>query len=192
MTRIIAGDFRGRRLDVPKGRDVRPTTDRMRERLFSILTHHRYPEMEGARVADLFAGTGALGLEALSRGAAHVTFVEQARPSLHALRINIATLKAEQTTKVFAGSATRLPKSSEPFDFIFMDPPYRQDLILPALKSLERQGWITAGSAVICELATDETVEVPNNFELLDDRAQGQQRILILGVSETASQPRTS
>lgn len=187
MTRIIAGEFRGRRLETPKGRDVRPTTDRMRERLFSILGHHRYPALEGARVADLFAGTGALGLEALSRGATHVTFVEQARPSLDVLRINIATLKAEQTTKIFSGSATRLPKSNESFDFVFMDPPYRQDLILPALKSLEQQGWISSGSVVICELATDEAFEVPGSFERLDDRKQGQQRILILGVPETAS-----
>lgn len=187
MTRIIAGEYRGRRLEVPKGRDVRPTTDRMRERLFSILAHHRYPDMEGARVADLFAGTGALGLEALSRGAAHVTFVEQARPSLNVLRINIASLKAEKTTKIFSGCATRLAKSNESFDFVFMDPPYRQGLILPALKALEQQGWVTSGSVVICELATDDIFEVPDKFDLLDDRTQGQQRVLILGMSETAS-----
>lgn len=181
MTRIIAGEFRGRRLDVPKGRDVRPTTDRMRERLFSMLAHHRYPDMDGARVADLFAGTGALGLEALSRGADHVVFVEQARPSLAVLRGNIAALKADDTTKVIAGSATRLPKTGRPFDFIFMDPPYRQDLLKPTLSSLDQQGWIHAESIVICELATDETLELPTGFEPLDDRKQGQQRILILG-----------
>ncbi|MBO6504997.1 MAG: 16S rRNA (guanine(966)-N(2))-methyltransferase RsmD [Kordiimonadaceae bacterium] len=181
MTRIIAGEFKGRRLEVPKGRDVRPTTDRMRERLFSILAHHRYPDMDGARVADLFAGTGALGLEALSRGADHVVFVEQARPSLAALKGNITVLKAESTTKVIAGSATRLPKIDKPFEFIFMDPPYRQDLIEPTLNSLDQQGWTHADSIVICELATDETLELPASFEPLDDRKQGQQRILILG-----------
>lgn len=182
MTRIIAGDFRGRRLDVPKGRDVRPTTDRMRERLFSMLMHHRYPAIEGARIADLFAGTGALGLEALSRGAAHITFVEQARPSLDALRSNIRSLKAEASTKVIAGSATRLPKQVDAFDFIFMDPPYRQDLIHPTLQSLKSQGWLKAGSILVCELASDETFDLPDGFEMVDDRTQGQQRIVILSA----------
>lgn len=183
MTRIIAGEFRGRRLEVPTGRDVRPTTDRMRERLFSMLAHHRYPDLDDARVADLYAGTGALGLEALSRGASHVTFVEQARPSLAALRSNIATLKAEHATKVITGSAIRLPRADTPFDFIFMDPPYRQELISPTLKSLDQQGWLRSGSILICELATDETFETPNGYELLDDRKQGQQRILIMSKS---------
>ena len=180
MTRIIAGRFRGRRLGVPKGHDVRPTTDRMRERLFSMLGHHRYPDMEGARVADLFAGTGALGLEALSRGAAHICFVETARPSLQIIRDNIRSLDVAGETKVLPTSAVKLPTTDTPFDFVFMDPPYRQDLVLPAINSLTSNGWLRADSVIICELASDETVEFPSAFEVLDDRAQGQQRIVIL------------
>lgn len=180
MTRIIAGRFRGRRLSVPKGRDVRPTTDRMRERLFSILSHHRYPDMEGARVADLFAGTGALGLEALSRGAKHVCFVEMARPSLQAIRENIRSLGAEVETQVLPTSATKLPSTEAPFDFILMDPPYRKELVFPALNSLQSNEWLKADSIIICELASDESAEFPDGFDMLDDRKQGQQRIVIL------------
>lgn len=180
MTRIIAGDFRGRRLEVPKGRDVRPTTDRMRERLFSMLGHHRYPNLAGARVADLFAGTGALGLEALSRGATHVTFVEQARPSLNALRANIDTLAASSACKVIATSATKLPNAQEAYDFVFMDPPYRQNLLAAGLQDLESKNWLRQGSVIVCELASDEDFTPPACFAVLDDRSQGQQRILIL------------
>ena len=180
MTRIIAGRYRGRRLSVPKGRDVRPTTDRMRERLFSILSHHKYPDMEGARVADLFAGTGALGLEALSRGADHVCFVEMARPSLQIIRENVRSLEVEADIHILPASATKLPATDAPFDFIFMDPPYRKDLVLPALDALASNGWLKAGSVIVCELASDEETEFPDTFEMLDDRTPGQQRIVIL------------
>lgn len=180
MTRIIAGRFKGRRLTVPAGRDVRPTTDRMRERLFSMLAHGRYPPLEGARVADLFAGTGALGLEALSRGAAHAVFIEQARPSLKTLRDNIGTLGVENETDVLAVSATNLPTAKSPADFIFMDPPYRQGLVVPALSSLQANGWLSDSSVIICELASDEPLDVPHDLQVIDDRQQGQQRLLIL------------
>lgn len=184
MTRIIAGRLKGRRLSVPPGRDVRPTTDRMRERLFSMLTHSRYPTLDGARVADLFAGTGALGLEALSRGASSVTFVEQARPSLKILRANIDALGVVDCCKVLALSATTLPKAQAPYDFVFMDPPYRKNLLDPAVRRLLAQGWLSERSILICELASDETFEPPTGLTVLDDRTQGQQRLLILSPTD--------
>ncbi len=184
MTRIIAGRLKGRRLSVPSGRDVRPTTDRMRERLFSMLSHARYPAFEGARVADLFAGTGALGLEALSRGASAATFVEQARPSLKALRANIETLGAADCCKVLAMSATTVPKAEAPYDFVFMDPPYRKNLLDPTIKRLLAQGWLGDQSTLVCELASDETFDPPQGLNVLDDRVQGQQRLLILSPTD--------
>lgn len=180
MTRIVSGRFRGRRLTVPKGRDVRPTTDRMRERLFSMLTHARYPEMQGARVADVFAGTGALGLEALSRGADHITFVEKAPASLATLKDNILSLDAAIETTVMAKNARALPVASEPYDFIFMDPPYRQGLVEPTLTSLLENNWLHDDGVVICELATDDKLVLPSSLEIIDERTQGQQRVLFL------------
>ncbi|MCJ9428472.1 16S rRNA (guanine(966)-N(2))-methyltransferase RsmD [Kordiimonas marina] len=180
MTRIIAGRHKGRRLDVPPGKDIRPTTDRMRERVFSMLMHRRYPDMAGARVADLFAGTGALGLEALSRGAAHITFVEQAPASLQCLKANIATLHAEAETTVLRANAGALPTSKDAHDFIFMDPPYRMGLVRPALDAILRGGWLAEDGAIICELARDDDTDFPEALELVDERQQGQQRIVFL------------
>ncbi|WP_417449259.1 16S rRNA (guanine(966)-N(2))-methyltransferase RsmD [Kordiimonas sp.] len=180
MTRIIAGRFKGRRLEVPAGSDIRPTTDRMRERLFSMLTHARYPDMVGANVADLFAGTGALGLEALSRGAAHVTFIEKARGSLDCLKANIDHLGVRDEVAVLPGDASTLPAARSRFDIIFMDPPYRIGLVRPALDSILAGGWLTQDGVLVCELASDDKTEIPGTLEVVDDRSQGQQRILFL------------
>lgn len=180
MTRIIAGIHKGRRLSVPKGRDIRPTTDRMRERLFSMLMHSRYPDLGGARVLDLFAGTGALGLEALSRGAKTVTFVEKAPASLQVLKENISALNVQDQTSLLAKSATLLPPADHPCDVVFMDPPYRQNLVEPALQSILSGNWLAAGGVIVCELATDDESAIPSALEIVDERSQGQQRILFL------------
>ena len=180
MTRIIAGRFKGRRLEVPKGLDIRPTTDRMRERLFSMLMHSRYPDMTGAHVADLFAGTGALGLEALSRGAAHVTFLEKARTSLDCLKGNIATLGAGAEVTILPADASRLPVARNRFDIIFMDPPYRMGLVRPTLDTALAGGWLAEDGVIVCELASDDATEFPENLTLVDERTQGQQRIVFL------------
>lgn len=180
MTRIIAGLYRGRRLNVPDGRDIRPTTDRMRERLFSMLTHSRYPDMQGAKVLDLFAGTGALGLEALSRGAAHATFVEKARTSLDCIKGNIEALKAQADCTVMPLDASKLPPAKETFDFIFMDPPYRQGLVSPTLEAITAGDWLSRDGVIVCELASDDSSELPTGLQTLDDRKQGQQRIIFL------------
>ncbi len=184
MTRVVAGRFRGRRLEVPTGRDVRPTTDRMRERVFSMLMHSRYPDLAGARVADIFAGTGALGLEALSRGAAHATFVEQARPSIQCIKANIASLQVANETTVLPVDARKLPSVKAPFDFVFLDPPYRMGLIDPTLKALAAGDWLAQDCAIIAELAADEDFSHPDGFTLVDERIQGQQRMTFLTFSK--------
>lgn len=180
MTRIIAGALRGRRLAVPRGSDIRPTTDRMRERLFSMLQHDRYPPLAGAGVVDLFAGTGALGLEALSRGAAWVTFVDNAPGALSCLRENISALNAGDRCKILRTDARHIGATETAADIIFMDPPYRQGLIPPTLSRLGAGGWLHDGSLVVAELASDEDMTLPMGWTLLDDRSQGAQRIVFL------------
>ena len=183
MTRIIAGIHKGRRLAVPDGTQVRPTTDRMRERLFSMLMHSRYPDINGAFVADIFAGTGALGLESLSRGATHTTFVEKSPGPLATLKNNISLLKVENQTDILQTSARALPPARRPYDFIFMDPPYRMGLAEPALASLLENGWLAPNGVIICELATDDDTCFPPELELVDERTQGQQRMVFLKQS---------
>ncbi len=180
MTRIIAGQYRGRRLHVPTGIDVRPTTDRMRERVFSMLLHPRYPDMTGARVLDLFAGTGALGFECLSRGAGHATFVENAPKSLACLQKNITSLNVEGQSHILRTHAQALPVCEHPYDFIFMDPPYRVGLIEPTLESLVRGHWISHKGVIICELAHDDDTAFQRSLTLIDERSQGQQRVVFL------------
>ena len=180
MTRIIAGKYKGRKLTVAKGRDIRPTTDRMRERVFSMLAHHRYPDMHGARVADLFAGTGALGLEAISRGAAHTTFVEKSPQSLQNLEHNISTLQVENEISVLKTSARALPPVTAPFDFIFMDPPYRTGLVAPTLESILSSNWLTIAGVIVAELASDDDIDFPDPLKMVDERIQGQQRVVFL------------
>ncbi|MBV1900056.1 MAG: 16S rRNA (guanine(966)-N(2))-methyltransferase RsmD [Kordiimonadaceae bacterium] len=185
MSRIIAGIHKGRRLAVPEGRSVRPTSDRMRERVFSMVNHHRYADMQGARVADIFAGTGALGLEALSRGASHVTFVEKSPTSLAVLRENIDTLSANAATNILRISAPALPLATSPYAFIFMDPPYREGLVEPTLQNIVDKGWLAADGTIICELATDDPLILPSAIGQVDERQQGQQRVVFLSYKPT-------
>jgi len=183
MSRIIAGKFRGRRLDVPAGNAVRPTTDRMRERVFSMLMHGRYPDMKEARVADLFAGTGALGLEALSRGASHITFVEKSPGSVACIKANIAALDAANETLVMQKSTDALPAATKPYEFIFMDPPYHKGLVEPTLESLISANWLAKDGVIICELASDDALSLPTSLFIIDERSQGQQRVLFLSLN---------
>jgi 16S rRNA (guanine966-N2)-methyltransferase len=152
----------------------------MRERLFSMLQHPKYPSLADAQVADIFAGTGALGLEALSRGAAHVTFVEMSRPSVHCLRDNIQALNARDQTTVISADARTLAPAKQAFDIIFMDAPYRQGLTIPVLERILVSGWSKPDTLMICELASDEDFSLPDGLTLVDDRSQGKQRILFL------------
>jgi len=174
--RIIAGVWRGRKLVAPKGDTTRPTADRTRERLFSMLTS-RLGDFEGLQVLDLFAGSGALGLEALSRGAAHCTFVEQDQEALKALEKNIDTLGADAEVKI--GSVLHLGQARQAYDLILMDPPYDTGAGAVALDKLSRQGWFAPSSWIAIETSRYEKIEV-NGFDLDCERDSGKARIHIL------------
>lgn len=177
--RIIGGRFRGVALAaVGKGDEaahLRPTTDRVRESLFNVLAHGY--GLEDARVLDLFAGTGALGLEALSRGAASVTFVDNGRKAGQLLAQNIAKLRVEDETRVMRGDATRLG-SGQPHDMIFLDPPYGKGLGEKALTSAIDGGWLADGALVIWE--EGNAISVPDQLTQLDERKYGDSTIHLL------------
>lgn len=170
--RIIGGEFRGRRLaSVGKGdtgAHLRPTSDRVRESLFNILGN--YGVIEGAHVLDLFAGTGALGLEALSRGAESVTFVENGRAGQKLLGENIALCRAKDRTRVLARDARRIGAGT-PHDLIFLDPPYGKALGEAALEVALTGGWLAPGALVVWEESAE--VAVPSGLTLQDERRYG-------------------
>ena len=174
--RIIAGQWRGRPLVAPKGDATRPTADRTREALFSMLVS-RLGSFEDLAVADLFAGSGALGLEALSRGAASCLFVEQDKPALDALRVNIAKLGAKADVR--AQSVLALGPARAPLDLILMDPPYGTNAGLVALDKLARLGWVGPATWVSIETARNEVVEVVG-FEVDAEKIYGKARVTLL------------
>jgi 16S rRNA (guanine966-N2)-methyltransferase len=173
--RIIAGAWRGRPIEAPPGQGTRPTADRVRETLFSMLAS-RLGSFEGLRVADLFAGSGALGLEALSRGAAHATFVENDPAAAAIIRRNAGKLGAE--VQVLAGSAFALP-GSDPFDLIFADPPYADGSGSAAVASVAKSDWLTPGGWISVETSRDHTVE-PGNLTVEAIRDVGKARLTLL------------
>ena len=182
MLRIVAGRHRGRRLLAPSGETTRPTAERVRQALFDMLWHAPWAGrdvLDGARVLDAFAGTGALGLEALSRGAAHATFIEPDRAALAALRRNIATLGEEDRARVMAGDATRPPVATAPCGLLLLDPPYGKDLVPRALAALQAGGWIAPGALVVAEVAKADALDAPG-FEELAERAHGAARLVFL------------
>jgi 16S rRNA (guanine966-N2)-methyltransferase len=193
--RIVAGRFRGRRIEAPEGLGVRPTGDRTREAVFNILTqgklqwragkegsgdHDGGNPLAGARVLDAFAGTGALGLEALSRGAGHVTFMEDQAAALAMCQRNIRNLDAEAACKLLSCDVLRPPRAQAPCDLVLMDPPYNQGLAPPALTALQAAGWIAPGTFAVVELMANEPFEAPANFEPVDERKYGKARVVFL------------
>lgn len=178
--RIVGGKHRGRRLVAPDGRDTRPTTDRTRESLFNILAHATWaPDLAGAVVVDAFCGTGALGLEALSRGAARCSFLDSGRPALDALRANLAALGEQDAAAVLRADATR-PPAGQPCDLAFLDPPYAKGLAPLALAALTRGGWLADGALAVVELGEGDPLPPPDGFTLVDERRYGDTRILFL------------
>lgn len=176
--RIIAGEWRGRNLVAPQGDTTRPTADRTRETLFSMLVS-RIGDFEGLAVADLFAGSGALGLEALSRGAASCIFVEQDAAALRALRSNIANLRAQSQCDVRASSVLALGPAKAPLDLVLLDPPYGTGAGGVALDKLVRLGWIGEATWVSLETAHDEDPKV-KTLEPVAERKVGKARITLL------------
>ena len=185
--RIIGGARRGLKLaDVGEGdaaAHLRPTSDRVREAIFNLLVNAHGNPVTGARVLDLFAGTGALGLEALSRGAAEATFVDDGAKALALIRANIAKMRAEGETKVLRQDAVRLgPNPGAPFGLVFLDPPYGKGIGEPALTSAHAGGWIAAGAMVVWEEGSAPAP--PEGFVVTDQRKYGDTVVTLLRAPE--------
>ena len=176
--RVIAGQWRGRKLQAPPGDATRPTADRVRETLFSMLAS-RLGSFEGLAVADLFAGSGALGLEALSRGAAGCIFVEQDPAAIRALRQNVANLHAQPQCDVRTGSVLALGPAKQPLDLVLLDPPYGSGAGAVALDKLARLGWFGEGSWISLETGANEEPMV-RGLEAVAERRVGKARITLL------------
>ena len=173
--RVIAGSHRGRRLEAPSGDAVRPTADRTREAVFNILAHAGWGAdggavLPGARVLDAFCGSGALGLEALSRGAAACVFLDSGKEALECVRRNLATLGEEARATLIRADATLPPTAREPVSLAFLDPPYGRGLAEPALTALARQGWFAPGALIVVETADRDPPPSPPFCEILDER----------------------
>ncbi|MEO1151213.1 MAG: 16S rRNA (guanine(966)-N(2))-methyltransferase RsmD [Pseudomonadota bacterium] len=189
--RIVGGEYRGRPIRAPKGQSTRPTTDRTREALFNVLAHADWPgvssALEGARVIDLYAGSGALGLEAVSRGAAFCLFVETDAGARGVMRDNIEALSLFGQTRIHRRSATALgsiPASAGgPFTMAFLDPPYGKNLVQPTIRSLIEGRWLSAGAMVVAEQAKADPYPDVKEITPLDDRLYGDTRILIFGLN---------
>lgn len=177
--RIIAGSQRGRRLVAPAGAATRPTADRVRQALFDMLAHAPWAEnaLSEAAVLDVFAGSGALGLEALSRGAASAVFIENGRAARAALEANIAACGMETRARVLAADATRPPPGA-PRTLVLLDPPYGQALLAPTLAALEAAGWLARGCLIAAELGRAEPLP-PGLGPPLADRGHGAARLAI-------------
>jgi 16S rRNA (guanine966-N2)-methyltransferase len=182
--RIIAGEWRGRKLQAPAGDATRPTADRTRETLFSMLVS-RIGSFEDLVVADLFAGSGALGLEALSRGAASCLFVEQDAAAIRSLRANISALRAQDRSEVRAGSVLTLGPASKPLDLLLLDPPYASGAGVVALEKLARLGWVGPASWISLETGNTEVVSV-KGFVIDVERKVGKAKLTLLRPSPGA------
>jgi 16S rRNA (guanine966-N2)-methyltransferase len=186
--KVTAGRFKGRTLHVPEGDRVRPTSDKVRQAVFNILAHGECAvDLEGARVADLFAGTGALCLEAISRGAALCLFVDDHAESRALIRDAVEAFGLTGASKIWRRDATDLgpmsPGAGGPFDLVFLDPPYRKGLVAPALSSLRGGGWLAPGALVVAEMAADEDAPSTEGFLPLDERTYGETRVTFLRSS---------
>jgi 16S rRNA (guanine966-N2)-methyltransferase len=186
--RIIAGRHRGRRLAAPPGLAVRPTGERAREALFDVLAHGRFgegPVYRDARVLDAFAGTGAFGLEALSRGAAHASFMDKDRTALATLAANVAALGEIEHAAVIKADALHPPRAAAPCSLVFLDPPYKEDVAPAALTSLAAAGWIAPDALVVVEVAAAQDLAAPAGFTVLEERRYGAARLVFLRFAPT-------
>ncbi len=185
LMRVVGGRLRGRNIASPSSRDIRPTADRLRESLFNILAHAYGDPIEGARVLDLFAGTGALGIEAISRGASFVLFVDNGAEARALLRQNIEALGLGGVSKVYRRDATSPGPAHpmEPFALAFLDPPYNMGLADKAVAALRDGKWLVSGALVIVEEAKVAAFVVPSGFEELERRAYDDTEFVIMRAS---------
>ncbi|MEM9879087.1 MAG: 16S rRNA (guanine(966)-N(2))-methyltransferase RsmD [Pseudomonadota bacterium] len=182
--RIIAGRYKGRRLSAPPGNKTRPTTDRDREAIFSALAHQLAQDFSGLAVLDLFAGSGLLGLEALSRGAAHATFVDKDHSAMRTIKANISTLKCEHLTRTFLGRADAAPRYESGYDLVFADAPYGSDLSAQAITSAQQRRLIKPGALCIVECQNKELGDLDTlACDILWQRARDNSAFTILQVA---------
>ena len=173
--RIVSGEFRGRALLTPRSDDIRPTSDRTREAVFNVLAHRFADRLDGGRVLDLFAGTGALGLEAVSRGAAFCLFIEESAEGRGLVRGNVEAMGLQGRTKLFRRDATNLGPAGtvQPFDLMFADPPYGKGLAEKALQSALTGGWLKPNALCVVEESADWPFQPGDAFSVVDERAYG-------------------
>jgi len=183
--RVVGGRLRGRSLAAPKTQAIRPTADRLREALFNILIHSYGDPITGARVLDLFAGTGALGIEAISRGAAYALFVDDAAEARALLRENVETLGLGGVTRIFRRDATNLGPVHpvEPFSLAFLDPPYGKGLAEKALTSARDGGWFMQNALAIVEEAADANFSAPDGFSEIERRKYDDTQFVFLRLT---------
>jgi 16S rRNA (guanine966-N2)-methyltransferase len=184
--RIVSGKFGGRKLYVPKGRDIRPTSDKVRGAIFNALQSRGV--LDGAQVIDGFCGSGALGLEAISRGAAHGVFIDKNRASLDAARDNAGSFGLKDEVFFMLRDAVKpgaRPQNILPATLVFLDPPYRQDLLNPALEALHEGQWLESGAFLVCEVEKECALSAPGLFALQDERIYGDTKIRFLRYANT-------
>lgn len=180
--RVVGGDLKGRNIVAPASRDIRPTADRLRESVFNILVHAYDDPLQDARVLDLFAGTGALGLEAISRGAIFALFVDDGAQARALLRANVDSLGVGGITRIFRRDATKLGSAHplEPFSLVFLDPPYGKGLAEKALASARDGGWLAPEALIMVEEAKDSGFTPPQGFEEIERRAYDDTELIFL------------
>jgi len=190
--RIVGGRFRGRTLAAPKGASIRPTSDRVRESVFNVLAHSpECPGLDRARVIDLFAGTGGLGLEALSRGADYALFVENDASARALIQENIEVFGLQGSARIFRRDATSLGPANarDRYDIAFLDPPYGQGLGEAALQALLQGGWLKAGAIAVIEERAGTALDLPAGFEVFDARTYGDTTVTFLKTASPSPSP---
>ena len=181
VVRVVAGKHRGRALIAPEGRWLRPTADRVRESIFNVLAHRDDTPLSGTRVLDAFCGTGAMGIEALSRGATYATFIDNDRRAIDVCRQNLDALGEEKNATILKADCLHPPQAALPCTLVFLDPPYRESLASPVLMALAAAGWIADGAACVVELGAREAFIPPDDrFAIVDERRYGAARIVFL------------
>jgi len=190
--RIVAGRHRGRVINAPQGNDIRPTSDRVRESVFNILEHRDWGPgglsvVAGARILDGFCGTGALGLEALSRGGAHATFMDKNRVALALCRQNLDALGERSAADVLQGDCLKPVRPPEACGLVLLDPPYKAGLAAPALSALRDAGWIASGAICVVETEAVGIPDFPDDFEKLDTRKYGAARVHFLRYQKSTT-----
>ena len=189
--RIVGGRLRGRLLEAPASRAIRPTSERQRESIFDILIHRHAGVVEGARVVDLFAGSGALGIEALSRGAKFALFVDNGPEARALLRGNVEAFALGGVTRIWRADATLLGKApaGPPFTLAFLDPPYDKGLAGPALAGLVEGGWLASGAVVVVEESAEAEIGAPTALRIVDERVYGETKVVFLAYGEEGFRP---